>query len=268
MRTVCWEELTAGGLLEAAREAGGVCLLPVGSLEKHAEHLPVGTDTLVVHRLCIEAARVEPAVVFPPQHLAAVSELRCHPGAVSIPSDLLLRVWERLCDEIARNGFRKIVLVNGHGGNRYILPQLIFECLNRRKAYALYLPRVSNDPDLARRLLETDYHAHACECETSVVMHLMGDLVEAEKIGALDGRPQRDFDIGDVYTSVDWYSNHPTNYAGDARPASAEKGKALFEDRVRCLAEIVGTIKRDQRVPERLAEFYDRCEAFRDAANP
>ncbi len=213
------------------------------------------------------SGRREPAVVFPGQFLANVNELKCHPGAVSLPTHLLLQTWEHLCDEISRNGFHKIVIVNGHGGNRYILPQLVFECLNRRKDYALYLARVRNDPELTGRLLETDYHAHACECETSIVMHLRGDLVERERIGVLDGTPQRDFDIGEVYSSVDWYSLHPTNYAGDARRASAEKGRALFEDRVQRLADIIGRIKRDERVPELLGEFYDRCEDFRGAAH-
>jgi len=265
MKTVQWEELTAGSLLEAAKETGGACLLPVGSLEKHGEHLPVGTDTIVVHSLCVAAARLEPAVVFPGRYLAAVSELKCHPGAVSLPTHLLLQTWEHLCDEIARNGFHKIVIVNGHGGNRNILPQLIFECLNRRKDYVLYLARVRNSPEVSK-ILETDYHAHACECETSIVMHLRRDLVEAEKIGMLDGTPQRDFDIGNVYSSVDWYSLHPTNYAGDARTSSPEKGKALLEDRARCLADMIARIKQDQRVPELLAEFYRRGEEFRDAA--
>jgi creatinine amidohydrolase len=263
MKTVQWEELTSGSLVEAAGQTGGVCLLPVGSLEKHAEHLPVG-----VHALCVAAARIEPAVVFPGQFLAAVSELKCHPGAVALPARLLLETWERLCEEISRNGFHKIVIVNGHGGNRYILPQLIFECLNQPKDFVLYLARVRNDPELSKRLLKTDYHAHACECETSIVMHLRRDLVEAEKIGMLDGTPQRDFDIGDVYSSVDWYSLHPTNYGGDARTSSAEKGKLLFEDRARRLAEMIAKIKRDARVPQLLEEFYTRTEDFRNADRP
>jgi len=267
MSTVCWDEMTAGDLVAAVEATGGVCLLPVGSLEKHAEHLPVGTDTLTVHRLCIAAAEIEPAVVFPPQHLAAVSELKCHPGAVSIPTHLLIRTWECLCDEISRNGFRKIVLVNGHGGNRNLLPQLIFECLNSRKDYALYLPHISDSPE-ARALLETDLHAHACECETSVMMHLYPDLVQAARIGDLDGARQRDFDIGDVYTSVDWYSNHPTNYAGDARTAAAEKGKILFEGRARRLAGMIAKIRADQRVPELLAEFYDRSKNVVERGQP
>jgi creatinine amidohydrolase len=260
MARVCWEEMTAADLVRAATEWGGVCLLPIGSLEKHAEHLPLGTDFIAAHRVAKAAAAIEPAVVFPPITLAVVSELRCHPGSVSLPSDLLLKTWELVCDEIARNGFRKIVIVNGHGGNRNLIPQLVMECLNRRKPYALYFHRREDDPALTKRLLETDYHSHACECETSVMMHLAPDLVRPEQIGVLDGRRQRDFDIGGAYSSVDWYSNHPTNYAGDARPASAEKGQLLFEARARHLAEVVAKIKRDQRVPELLAEFYDRAD--------
>ncbi len=261
MNHLSWEDLTAGDFVAAVRDTGGVCLLPIGSLEKHAEHLPLGTDAIAVHRLCVAAAALEAAVVFPPQFLAVVSELRCHPGAVSLPSDLLLKTWECLCDEIARNGFKKIVLVNGHGGNRFLLPQLVLHCLNVRKDYALYLYRGGDDPALRRTLLKTALHNHACECETSIMMHLVPDLVQPDKIGLLDGREQRNFDIGEAYSSVDWYSNHPTNYAGDARPASAEKGRLLFDARARRLADTVAKIKRDERVLELLAEFHERADS-------
>ena len=258
-----WENTT----FEIAAAGVDLALLPVGAIEQHSYHLPIGTDWLSVQAVARLAAERLNALLLPALPYGNSQEHQGFIGTIWLRPETLARAVTDIVDALVHHGIRRIVIVNGHGGNRYILPQLIFECLNRRKDYALYLARVQNDPALRQRLLETHYHAHACECETSIVMHLRGDLVEAEKIGMLDGTPQRDFDIGDVYSSVDWYSLHPTNYAGDARTSSPEKGKALFEDRARRLADIIARIKQDQRVPELLAEFYGRCEDFRGAAS-
>ena len=264
MPEVQWERMTVEGLIASARACGGVCLLPIGSLEKHAYHLPLGTDTLVAHRLCVAAAQREPAVVFPAQCLGQVSEGRCHVGGVSITSAVMLAMWEQITDDIARNGFGKIVLVSWHGGNRFLTQQFVIELLNRRKDYAVYVPKELDDPD-AQRVLETDYNAHASESETAIMLHLFPELVKMGRVGPIDGAPQRDFDLGKVYSSVDWFSQHPQHYGGDARTATARKGAVLFEGQVKTLAEMVKRIKRDRRVPRLLAEFYDRCDRLDQA---
>jgi creatinine amidohydrolase len=264
MSTVQWEQMTVEGLIASAKACGGVCLLPIGSLEKHAYHLPLGTDTLVAQRVCVAAAQREPAVVFPAQCLGQVSEGRCHVGGVAITSEVMLRMWEQITDDIARNGFKKIVLVSWHGGNRFLTYQFTIELLNRRKDYAVYVPKELDDP-AAQGVLDTDYNAHASESETSIMLHLHPELVRMDRIGPIDGRPQRDFDLGKVYSSVDWYSQHPQHYGGDARTATAAKGKVLFEGQVNTLVEMVRRIKRDRRVPQLLAEFYDRADKLDQA---
>jgi len=268
MAKVGWEEMTAIELKAAAAETGGLCLLPIGCLEKHGEHLPIGTDVICAEAIARAAARIEPAVVFPVQHLAVTNELKCWEGVIATPTHLLIRMWENLCDEISRNGFHKIVLANFHGGNRFLMGQFIIECMDRRKDYALYWPRDLTDPPIRRELMETEYEAHAGEMETSVMLHVRPDLVRMDLIAPPEaGVPKRDFDLGgDVYTSADWYSLHPTHYAGDARPATPAKGKAMFEAMVARLAETVRRIKADSRVPDLLAEYYDRSESHRDSA--
>ncbi len=269
MKKVNWEQMTGGELVKAVKTTGGVCLVPIGCLEKHAEHLPVGTDVLVASAIATAAARIEPAVVFPVQHLAVTNELKCWPGVIATPTHLLIRMWENLCDEIARNGFRKIVLVNYHGGNRFLLGQFVIELMDRPRDYAVYWPRNLDDPVLRKKLMKSRYEAHAGELETSAVMHLHPDLVRQDMIGALDGRPQRDFDLGgDVYTSADWYSLHPDHYGGDAHGADAEKGKLHFESMVAKLARIVRRIRKDRRVPELLAEYYRRAATLPQSGKP
>ena len=260
-KTVRWDHMTTEGLAQAARACGGVCLLPVGAMEKHALHLPLGTDALVAQRLCEAAAQRESAVVFPAQYLGQVTESRCHYGNIAVNTELMLRLWEQMTDEIARNGFKKIILASWHGGNKFLTHQFVVELLQKRRDYAIYVPKDYGDLQSAG-VLETDYNAHASESETSICLHLFPELVRMNRVGPLDGSPQRDFDLGNVYSSVDWYSDHPQHYGGDARTASAEKGRVLFDLQVKTLAEMIRKIKKDRRVGQLLGEFYDRCDAL------
>jgi creatinine amidohydrolase len=263
-KTVRWDHMTTEGLAQACRASGGVCLLPIGAMEKHALHLPLGTDALIAQRLCEAAAEREQAVVFPSQYLGQVTESRCHYGNIAINTEIMLKLWEQMTDEIARNGFKKIILASWHGGNRFLTNQFVVELLQKRRDYALYVPKGYGD-EAATGVLETDYNAHASESETSIVLHLFGDLVRMDRVGPLDGSPQRDFDLGEVYSSVDWYSQHPQHYGGDARTATAEKGLLLFNLQVKTLAEMIRRIKKDQRVGQLLGEFYDRCDKLDEA---
>src|SRR5512143_2967910 len=115
-----WEQLTATDFAKAARETG-VCVLSLGVLEKHSEHLPLGTDYLVGHGVACLAAEREPAVVFPPFYFGQIYEARCFPGALTLKPTLLLELITSVMDEIGRNGFKKIILLNAHGGNNHLI---------------------------------------------------------------------------------------------------------------------------------------------------
>ena len=107
-----WEQLTADEFRVAARETG-VCVIALGVLEKHATHLPLGTDYLNAHRIACLAAEKEPAVVFPPFYFGQIYEALCFPGAVALKPTLLVELLQSVFDEIGRNGFAKIVVVYG-----------------------------------------------------------------------------------------------------------------------------------------------------------
>ncbi len=266
MAKVMWDELTAPELTAAARDTGGVCLLPIGVLERHAEHLPLGTDMMVPAAIARAAAEIEPAVVFPAIPFGAITEIKNHAGTVAVPTHLLIRLWETITDEISRNGFHKIVIVNGHGGNRYLIGQLIMELLRERKGYAVYWPRSLQSPEFTAEIMDSTFDEHAGELETSLIMHLAPELVRADRIGAVDGagRPKPDLGRPDVYSSVDWFSEFPDHYAGDAAPASADKGRRVLEHRAKNLADIIAAIKADRRVAELLGTYYDMTEQHRN----
>jgi creatinine amidohydrolase len=113
-----WENLTAPDFAKAVKETG-VCILAIGVLERHSDHLPLGTDFLNGHATACLAAEKEAAVVFPPYYFGQINEARCFPGALTLRPTLLMELIQNVLDEIGRNGFKKIIIYNAHGGNIY-----------------------------------------------------------------------------------------------------------------------------------------------------
>jgi creatinine amidohydrolase len=117
-----WEELTAADFRMAVQQSKGTCLLPFGILEKHGPHLPLGTDLLNVRYASLQAVAVEYAVIFPEYYFGQIFEAKHEPGTVAYSLELQLKLLQETTDEMARNGCKKIVIVNGHGGNEHLLP--------------------------------------------------------------------------------------------------------------------------------------------------
>ena len=120
-----WEELTSAQMPEAVERAEGVCLVPFGVVERHGPHLPLGQDQMMAREICRRAAEQEPAVVFPDFYFGEIHTGRHTPGTVCTPRHLTFALLEALLEEIGRNGFRKILIVNGHGGNKALLHCLV-----------------------------------------------------------------------------------------------------------------------------------------------
>ena len=250
-----WELATARELDEMRKE--GVCIIPIGSLEKHGEHLPLGNDALVAHKIALMAAEKEPVVVLPPLFFTYTKEMKNLTGAISLETDLLLRLLENLCDEVARNGFRKIILLNAHGGNTNILRVFLQHIVDKGKDYVVYLPPIWLDPDVIREVRETSETGHACEIETSVSLYLFPELCRMERVPEGFSSSRKDYDVSPAATSVDWFASYPNAYVGDARKASAEKGRRIVEAQVERLVELIRKVKRDQKVPGKMREFYE-----------
>lgn len=257
-----WENLTAPEFAEAVRETG-VCVFPMGICERHSDHLPIGQDFLAVHKIACLAAEKEPAVVFPPWYFGQIFEAKCWPGAVSIGPELLFPLLEGVFDEIGRNGFKKIFLLDGHGGNRFLVPFIAQLSLNKKKPYSLYMCR--KFPGQERKewdeTVETELHWHACECETSIGMAVHPELVKTDAIPKEPGEPLKRLEhLGEAFTGIGWYADFPEHYAGDANFASPEKGKKLLELRVNSIAAQLAAVKADEAVPALEREFFDRVD--------
>jgi len=254
---VLWEELTSEELGEAAK-SGLIAVLPIGSLEKHGPHAPLGTDTLTVFNLARLAAEREPAVVLPPLYYAMVKETRHFPGAVSLSAETLLRVLGEVCDEVSRNGFKKILIVNGHGGNAETLRSFTRDRqLSRGVDYVVYIlaglaPALSREE--MEEITEGRLDGHGGIRETSLGLYFYPRLIKLERvkgegrIGSL-GLPRH------IFTPLEWPARAPEVYIGDPRHASAEKGRVLAEGIVDSMAEAIRAIRQDERTPAILGEF-------------
>ena len=202
--------------------------------------------------------------MFPPYYFGQIHEGRPFPGAVAISPVLTLKLLLEVFEEIGRNGFKKIVIYNAHGGNTHLLNYAAQSCLAERKPYAVYLPDrlySRERQEQWKALLETKVHGHACECETSISLANHPHLV---KMGYLEDRKTEPLGRyghippGRITTS--WYSDYPDHYAGDATAAGAEKGEKLRQLQVDSLADYIRAVKSDDVVPTLLKEFHDRCD--------
>jgi len=261
-----WDLMTSPALGKAARDPG-VCVLGLGVLERHSEHLPLGTDYLNVHRICCLAAEREPAVVFPPFYFGQIYEARCFPGAVTLRPTLLLELLQGVLDEIGRNGFKKIILQNGHGGNNGLNQFLVQMALWEEKPYTLYLHSPRRSPETAAKraeILDPALGGHAGASETSTTLANVPEGVDVDAIPQHEGVRQGRLDhLGDGYTALSWYANYPEHYQGVAAAASAEAGQALVAMSVASLAAFIAAVKADEVAPALQAEFFERERGVR-----
>jgi len=254
-----YESLTSLDVKEAS-EKGLVVILPIGSIEIHGPHMPVGTDSITVYRIAKLAAEKEESVVLPPLYYAYVPENRHFPGTISLTAKTLLSLLEEICEEASRNGFKKILIVNGHGGNNQLLRVFLRESLNKRKDYVIY---AMIDPLLPVRELIPELSGgrrvgHACELETSIGLYLFGDLIKMENV-------KQEAEVGSTHlpkgieTPVDWQAYALQLYLGDPRKATEEKGKIIVDKLVEFLADAIKKIKQDVEIPRILDDYYRRA---------
>ena len=258
-----WEKLTAPAFTAAVKKTD-VCILPLGVLERHGDHLPVGIDYLVVHKTACLAAEKEAAVVFPPFYFGQIYEARCFPGTVTLRPGLLVELLQGVMDEIGRNGFKKIILLNGHGGNPPLLKFLAQCGLWEEKPYSIYFPEESHYTDKPKKfkaVLDNSAGGHADEAETSILMALYPQLIKTGKIPKKPAKPLgRLAKLPSTFTGIGWYADHPEHYAGDASKASAEKGRKLVDLQVNYLAKYIKAVKKDKAVPALTKEFFERVK--------
>jgi len=259
-----WEELTAPDFAKAVERSAGTAILPLGVVEKHGPHLPLGTDLLDAREVALRAVKKEYSIVFPPYYFGQIFEARHQPGTLAYSERLVWDLLQETVDEIARNGVKKIILVNGHGGNNSFLPYFCQSQLARRRDYAVYLFQPSDDPELEARvkaLRKSPMDMHAGEVETSMVLAHRPDIARPERAREQSGADQARLDgLKDAYTAIWWYARFPNHYAGDGSAATPELGNLVLDHEADQLAAMIRAVKADTRVLELQQRFFGESE--------
>lgn len=253
-----WEELTAADFRAAIQQSKGACLLPFGILEKHGPHLPLGTDLLNVRYAALHAADQEYAVVFPEYYFGQIFEAKHEPGTVAYSRGLQLNLLQETTDEMARNGCKKIIIINGHGGNESLLHFFVQSQLDKPHDYVVYLivGERSRPGGPAKKSTATDYHAGENETSNTLVSH--PDLVHLDRAGQESGADQARIKLPDyLYTGIWWYARFPDHYSGDGSVATRELGQWNMDGWIATVVEAIRAVKADDASLTLQNKFYE-----------
>jgi len=252
-----WEELTAADFEKAIARAQNTCILPFGILEKHGPHLPLGNDLINVRYASLHAVEQEFAVVFPEYYFGQIFEAKHEPGTIAYSAKLQLELLQETTDEMARNGCKKIVIVNGHGGNNHLLPFFAQSQLAATHDYIVY---VFQNPGYGpgRPQLHSKTDQHAGESETSHSMIARPDLVHTDRASKESGADLNRLDLpAGVYTGIWWYARFPNHYAGNGADATQALGEFDMKAWVSGIANAIRAVKSDQMGPRLQKEFFE-----------
>lgn len=247
-----WEQLSWPEIDALDRDTPVV--VPLGAVEQHGRHLPLGVDTLQVTAIAdrVEAALAREVAVLPTLWLGSSHHHRDFPGTLSLRPSLYASVVKELVSVIAGHGFKRIFLLNGHGGNEtpgsLALAELVAESdaaddVHLALASWWSVGRNAIKPD--RHGLTTPFISHACEYETSLMLAIRGDLVHMDRV--TEAAPVLETDFagfeygGKVAAFRRYHRLTASGSMGKPSAATREKGAAMLQavadDVVRFLRE-------------------------------
>jgi len=244
------EELTSPQFVKAVDLSGGVCVIPLG------------TDLFEAREAALTAAKNEYAIVYPPYFVGQIFEARHQPGAVAYSNELMWKMLEETCNELSRNGLKKIILVNGHGGNTSFLQYFCQSQLASEKDYVVVLFQERTNPVYSKEiesLKKAKLDGHAGEEETSMMYYTRPELVDKQSINKETGSDQNRLNIPFGYTGIWWYAKYPNHYASDIAEPSKRLGELLILSWSGQIAELIKYMKQNNSIRELQDQFNSRA---------
>ncbi|MDQ3247766.1 MAG: creatininase family protein, partial [Chloroflexota bacterium] len=213
-----------------------VILLPTGSTEQHGRHLPLDVDLFLAESICLETGRRAPdkVLVLPPIAYGLNLHHIDFPGTIHIEADAFINFCLCITKSVAYHGFKKILLVNGHGSNTPLIDLVARKTVLETDSLCAALGYFGLAMEAFNQVKDTVVMAHADEFETSLYLHLAPERVQMDKAGRGD-------DVMGKYMSSDSMYTYPVRFNdywgrwtdlgvhGDATTATAAKGKVIFE---------------------------------------
>jgi creatinine amidohydrolase len=223
-----------------------VVILPTGSTEQHGHHLPLDVDVFLCESICLEAGRRAPdkILVLPPIAYGLNLHHIDFPGTIHIEPEVFIAFCLNITKSVAYHGFKKILLVNGHGSNTPLIDLIARRTVLETDSICGALGYFPLAMEAFNRIKQSEVMAHADEFETSLYLHLAPERVQMEKASADDDVRGKYVSSDSIYTNPVRFNDFwgrwtQTGVHGDATVASAETGKAIFEAAVTGLVEVV-----------------------------
>lgn len=249
--SVMWKEMTAEDL-RAKAAADAIVILPVASMEQHGPHLPVGVDTILCEGVCKagaeKAAADVPVVVAPTLWCGMAEHHMAFGGTFTFDIPTYRAVLLAFLTSLGRHGFKRVFIVNGHGGNiaalNAFLPDFARETALKVRM-ATYFDMTPSD--IAPLLQDQKRVHHACEVETSMMLVLAPGTVKRERM------PEAFGGVAGSNAADSWYAQParfrsfkdltPSGVNGDARRASRDKGEKLL---ALCVDGLAATLRNEK----------------------
>jgi creatinine amidohydrolase len=250
-----WQEMTWPEIEALNREAT-VIGLPVGSVEQHGHHLPLGTDTYLADAVLETAARRLDGhvVILPPPWYGLSTHHMAFPGTITLTARTMMRAVEEIVGSVVDHGFRRLAIVNGHGGNGGVIDVLASILGNRFRGRARIVSltyfQLAAQEIAELRDSPPGAMGHACEFETAILMHLRPGLVKADRAVTLypdPGSPYLSTDLlkgSKVRTFLDFRDLSPSGTLGDPALATPEKGERFLNAAAGALARFLDDFRR------------------------
>jgi creatinine amidohydrolase len=233
-----------------------IAVLPVGSIEQHGPHLPVGVDSSINEAILGRALELIPATlpvtVLPMTYVGKSDEHLAFPGTLTLSAETLIRVWTEIGESVGRAGIRKLVIFNSHGGQPQLVDIVARDLRIRRRmlVVAASTYRLGRPPGLFAEA-ELRHGIHGGAVETSIMLHVRPDLVhmdEAKNFTSLGERMEAEFELLTPEGAIGfgWQSQdlNPDGACGNALDADAERGLRVVEHAAGRLAALLNEIDR------------------------
>ena len=242
-----WHNLKAHEL-NALAKRDAVVIVPVGSTEQHGPHLPVQVDALLAAEVTRRAARKlcdrgKPVVILPAVWTGLAEHHMAFGGTITLDFATFHALLRGICQSVVRHGFRRVLLMNGHGGNIAALNVIVGE-LARELGVSIATTSYWTLDDTAKsyaKILERQTNVrHACEAETSMLLLLRPDLVDTKAMRAIADPPMEVMTSRKgMYRYRSFREFSKSGVIGDPSVATAKKGERLLEAAALALAEAI-----------------------------
>lgn len=222
-----------------------VVILPTASTEQHGRHLPLDVDLFLTESICLAVGQraAGKVLVLPPIPYGLNLHHIDFPGTIHVEPEVFIAFALNVTKSVAYHGFEKLLLVNGHGSNVPLIDVIARRTTLETGSLCASCHYITLALDAFRKVMRSDVIAHADEFETSLYLHLAPERVKMDLAGAAD-------DVMGSYLSSDsttpfvrfndyWSRWTDLGVHGDARPATAETGRLIFETTVSRLLELV-----------------------------